>query len=394
MVKLVKALYGHPESGALWDKHLGAILRDLGWSKVEYHPGLWLHGGTGAIMTVYVDDLMVAAPPEHEKALWTTLEKRVDFGEDPQPLGKFLGGMHSFRFGKTESTLLVNMSAFLKSAADTYMAEAGLEKLPAARSPYLSEDFAPKGGEEAGRFASTAASHLMKVLFAARLCRPDLLVCITRLASKVSTWNKSHDRALYRLMCYIDSHHNLELPGVLRTSDLKDCVLAMSPDSDLAGNLETSKSTSGCWIEILSADRQRSWPLCWRSKRQGSTASSTAEAETISMATNLKLDALPLLDLFEAALSREVQLLCLEDNTQCISAVQNGYSPALRHLNRTARISLGVLHEQFVEQSDMYVLEYQPTCEHKGDVFTKKLEPIKFEAAVKLMGLRRMTTTS
>ena len=58
VVPLVRALYGHPESGALWDAHLGAISIDLGWTRMEVHPGLWLHKKTGAVMAVYVDDLV------------------------------------------------------------------------------------------------------------------------------------------------------------------------------------------------------------------------------------------------------------------------------------------------------------------------------------------------
>ena len=84
-------------------------------------------------------------------------------------------------------------------------------------------------------------------------------------------------------MAYVEHHADMEIAGTLQTNDLADCVLAMSPDADLAGDLETTKSTSGLWIEVLSKDRKRSWPLAWRSKRQGSTASSTCEAETISM---------------------------------------------------------------------------------------------------------------
>ena len=38
-----------------------AILTRLGWVRQEVHPGLWLHTATGAILTVYVDDLMMAA---------------------------------------------------------------------------------------------------------------------------------------------------------------------------------------------------------------------------------------------------------------------------------------------------------------------------------------------
>ncbi len=106
------------------------------------------------------------------------------------------------------------------------------------------------------------------------------------------------------------------------------------------------------------------------------------------MSTGIKLEALPLLDLLEAGLGRKVDLLCLEDNTKAIAAVRNGYSPVLRHLSRTERISLGTLHELFIEQGDRHHLEHQPTAEHKGDVFTKRLEPHAFESAVSRMGLQ------
>eukprot|EP00972_Heterocapsa_arctica_P084698 12474652-Heterocapsa_arctica.AAC.1 len=65
------------------------------------------------------------------------------------------------------------------------------------------------------------------------------------------------------------------------------------------------------------------------------------------MATALKAEALPMIDLFSHALGRSVGLTCLEDNTQCIAAARTGYSAALRHLARTERIALSVAHEQF-----------------------------------------------
>ena len=91
----------------------------------------------------------------------------------------------------------------------------------------------------------------------------------------------------------------------------------------------------------------RCWPLAWKSKRQGSTASSTCEAEAISLATALKPEVLPMLELLEQALGRPVRPRCLEDNTQCIQAADTGYSAALRHLPWIERISLGVVHGFF-----------------------------------------------
>ena len=387
--RLRLALYGHPESGALWDKHLSGILKKLGWVRQEAHPGLWLHTATGSIMTVYVDDIMMASRARDEATLWASLERVVEFGDPPAPIQKFLGGMHDFSTKDGISELTVNMKDFLISAVQRYMDEVKISTLPFVRTPYLMEDFLPKGTEPAGAQSSTASSHLMKVLFAARLCRPDLLVAITRLANKVSCWQACHDKALKRLMSYIWHHADLELYGTIGTADLSTCEIQLSPDADLNGDMETTKSTSGLWVELTSTDGLRSWPIAWRSKRQGSTASSTPEAETISMATGLKGEGLPMQDLFSTALGRDVHLRCLEDNTTAISAARAGYSPALRHLPRTERISVGVLYEILVEREDC-TLQYQPSAEHKGDMFTKRLDPVTFEAAIKRANLRKM----
>ena len=332
---------------------------------------------------------MMASRARDEATLWASLELVVEFGDPPAPIQKFLGGMHDFSTKDGISELTVNMKDFLISAVQRYMDEVKISTLPFVRTPYLMEDFLPKGTEPAGAQSSTASSHLMKVLFAARLCRPDLLVAITRLASKVSCWQACHDKALKRLMSYIWHHADLELYGTIGTADLSTCEIQLSPDADLNGDMETTKSTSGLWVELTSADGLRSWPIAWRSKRQGSTASSTPEAETISMATGLKGEGLPMQDLFSTALGRDVHLRCLEDNTTAISAARAGYSPALRHLPRTERISVGVLYEILVEREDC-TLQYQPSAEHKGDMFTKRLDPVTFEAAIKRANLRKM----
>jgi hypothetical protein len=62
---LQRALYGHPESGAIWEKHLASILEDLGWVRVPAHPRTWVHEETRALLAVYVDDLPMTAPSTH-----------------------------------------------------------------------------------------------------------------------------------------------------------------------------------------------------------------------------------------------------------------------------------------------------------------------------------------
>eukprot|EP00972_Heterocapsa_arctica_P018633 2754311-Heterocapsa_arctica.AAC.1 len=61
---------------------------------------------------------------------------------------------------------------------------------------------------------------------------------------------------------------------------MDDARLVVWPDADLAGDNHSSKATGGYWVELQCRDH--CWPLAWSSKRQTSTAISTAEIETIS----------------------------------------------------------------------------------------------------------------
>eukprot|EP00969_Alexandrium_andersonii_P095357 4212714-Alexandrium_andersonii.AAC.1 len=55
----------------------------------------------------------------------------------------------------------------------------------------------------------------MKVLYGARMARPDLLKCVCSLASRVNHWGPAESERLHRLMCYI--------------AQSKDCLLYTSP---------------------------------------------------------------------------------------------------------------------------------------------------------------------
>ena len=53
----------------------------------------------------------------------------------------------------------------------------------------------------------------MKILYAARLCRFDLLRAVCRMATFVTKWTPECDRKLHRLVCYIHSSKHLRMIG-------------------------------------------------------------------------------------------------------------------------------------------------------------------------------------
>ena len=97
MCRLNKALYGHPESGAHWEKHLESAIVSLGGEPVENHPSSYWFPDSKLLLTVYVDDLLLAGPAEAHDKFWDDLrygDEPISL-EDPEPLSRFLGREHT-----------------------------------------------------------------------------------------------------------------------------------------------------------------------------------------------------------------------------------------------------------------------------------------------------------
>ena len=143
----------------------------------------------------------------------------------------------------------------------------------------------------------------MKLLYGARMAGPWLTVAIMRLARQIHKWTAECDRRLHRLYCYIEGTVQQVLTGVLSTGDLEHLKIDCWPDADLCGDIFSTKSTSGRFIE-LSGLEGRGMPLTWAARRQGSTSKHTQEAETVSLSTCASEDAVPIQYLVSCILRR------------------------------------------------------------------------------------------
>jgi len=93
MCKLIRALYGHPESGAHWEVHLTQCIVGLGGVAVEGHPSSFWFAASRLLLTVYVDDLLLSGPEALHEEFWGQLGKQIDI-DPPAPLSRFLGRAH------------------------------------------------------------------------------------------------------------------------------------------------------------------------------------------------------------------------------------------------------------------------------------------------------------
>ena len=93
---LILCLYGHPESGALFEQFLTAVLNKYLWEAIPDWFGVFTHPD-GSTFVVYVDDLMLLATPDCELKHWLELEGDIVFKDPVAPLDRYLGAYHRYR---------------------------------------------------------------------------------------------------------------------------------------------------------------------------------------------------------------------------------------------------------------------------------------------------------
>jgi hypothetical protein len=278
------------------------------------------------------------------------------------------------------------MSDYSANLCKKFQEELGRD-LRKVSTPYLTDAEWSQDCEDTGKFSDSCSSHVASALFLARVGRPDLSTPVQRLCTKVSRWTTVEDSALVRMVSYLWWHTDLVLVGSLGPADREDVVLRLYTDADWSGDGASTKSTSGCWLELWSPTSGRTWPICWSTTKQTATASSTCEAELVALSGGLRKEALPAQILIESILGSRLSVACNVDNTQAISAAQKGYSNKLRCLSRTQRVSIGVIHEVIQAPEMCVTVEYCSTVDMKGDMFTKALTTQPFQKQREAIGI-------
>ena len=230
--RLVEALYAHPDAGTMWEQRCHTAVQKVGFREDrplgDGWPSLYFHPEMRLLLVIYVDDLKMAGPTAQLPKGWEMLRKELRL-EEETPLGLYLG----CRISKGEAilhdktpvrTVTYDMETYLDMTVKKYCDVTGFDpsKLRTVPSPSPAEETKnhparapvcnnkmhrctwcgntmlvdadgrlippippppiPKGPTEEevteanrGALAPKAASILMKLLYAARICRFDLL---------------------------------------------------------------------------------------------------------------------------------------------------------------------------------------------------------------------------
>ena len=261
--------------------------------------------------------------------------------------------------------------------------------------------FAPEDFVTTGKLATIASKSVLKVLYLARVGRPDLLWTVNDLARNVTKWNVACDRRLHRLISYLE--HTREWVQTCFVGDPpEECKIVMYVDAGFAGDLTDSKSTSGATLFLVGPNTFV--PITWLCKKQGAVSHSSTEAEVIALDAAMRMEGIPMLMLWDQVIevfSKEkpnnqgtakpnpenlselidfvppalpkpgkAKLLIMEDNEAVIKITIKGRSPNLRYVGRTHRVDLDFVSECFRKDTGI-AIRYVGTKNQMADLLTK-----------------------
>ena len=135
--------------------------------------------------------------------------------------------------------VVYDMSSFLQRAAHKYksLVPPEFRDLKKVATRFAEDKIARPTNvvsEPQGKLAPIASKVLMKLLFAAGMATYDLLRAVQGLASSVTKWSSDCDKALHRLMCYVQSTLDMKMSGFIGDA-IHECKFWLFAESDHAG---------------------------------------------------------------------------------------------------------------------------------------------------------------
>ena len=171
------------------------------------------------------------------------------------------------------------MAGHAKKCVERYceLANRTTQELYKVPTPCIDDHhFKEEKQKSVGEMSKVRSQIVLKCLYLARIGRNNIPWSVNKLARSIPKWTKACDNRLNCLTSYI--HHTCEYKQYCYVGNTaKQCRLGLFQDSDFAGDLEDSKSTSGGTLCVLGS--HTFVPISWMCKKQTSVSHSSTESE-------------------------------------------------------------------------------------------------------------------
>lgn len=363
--------------------------RDVGetsiWMRVAPHDGK-----ITILIIIFTDDFRVAAPRALVIATLVRLHELFGFSEESRrtPLdGEFIGmqreelqappGFRKARIHQTRYTQLAVLR--VEKTIGCKLKEI---KVPAKAKPDGNDEqlrlMPPKYREEAPEWTGVG-------FWVARGSRPECAKAVGRFSRRLHKWTAEEDALVLDFFGFLKKHASMGLLFVVWLEDVHRGSLIQKgwADSDLAGDPETTRSTSGWCVALVG---QKTWALLdWGSRYQGATEPSTPGAELQALCDLITRSSAILNTFLRALYRRAVHEKLMSDNSAAVSVVRAGYPRRLAYMRRSQKLSLGLVAD-YVADTNTELIQVE-SAHNLADMFTKSLDNDTFWRLCAYLGI-------
>ncbi|WVY90442.1 hypothetical protein V8G54_035956 [Vigna mungo] len=273
--RLKKSLYGLKQAPRQWYKKFDSFMIQHNFKKTSADHCVFVkhyENGESTILLLYVDDMLIVGK---DKIKIAALKKALSKSFAMKDLGavKKILGMKISR-DRFRRMLWVSQEDYIEKILKRFnMHNAKSARVPIAGHFKLSKSQCPKNEEEKEEMSKVPYSSAVGSLMYAMVCtRPDIGYAVGVVSRFLSNPGKEHWEAVKWILRYLRGSAKRSL--CFGNGDLK---LIGYSDSDMAGNVDSRKSTSVYLITFAGG------AVSWKSKLQKCVTLSTAEAEYVAV---------------------------------------------------------------------------------------------------------------
>ncbi|GJX34540.1 retrovirus-related pol polyprotein from transposon TNT 1-94 [Tanacetum coccineum] len=362
--RLNKSLYGLKQEPRCWYKRFDSFIIGLGYNRL--HADLCAYfkrfrNNDFVILLLYVDDMLVAGPNKDRMSKLKAQLVREFEMKDLGPANKILRmQIHRDRVSRK---IWLSQKSYVKKFLQRFnMQDCKPISTPFPTNIKLSSKMSPRSEKERMEISRVPyASAVGSLIFAMICTRPDIAHAVGVMSRYIAEPGKKHWEAVKRILRYIKGTSDVALCYEESGLTVKGYV-----DSDYAGDLDGSKSTTG-YVFTLSGGI-----VSWVSKLQSVVAMSTTEAEYVAAAQASK-EAVWLKMLLEELGHEQdnITLFCVNQSTLYLAR-----NPAFHSKTKHIRVQYHFVREKVEEGTvDMQKIH---TDDNVADYMTKAINCDKF----------------
>ncbi|SGY55118.1 BQ5605_C006g03971 [Microbotryum silenes-dioicae] len=373
VLRLRRSIYGLKQAGQIWNRHIDASLRDLGYTATGTNHCIYSRLDDRQrphYIALYVDDLlMISLDLAEIERVISGLEQR--YGVKRLGPAEYILGIQIRRLD--DGSIALSQERYIMEVLARFHFDTTTRSTTVPMTPGLSLTAIPGQGTE--QIKSWYLQAIGSLLYISLGTRPDIAFAVSYLARFANNPGSRHWIAVKHVLRYLRATYRDEL--LYARGETRITGVVGYSDANRGACVDTLVSTMGYVFYIAGS------AVSWSSKRQSRVANSTTDAEYLALSHAGK-EGIYLSQLLEELHVQPVAPAHIFTDNEAAAAV--AHDPIRVSGTRHIR-----LHEHFVRdmvnRGDIS-LSHVGTSDMVADIFTKALGPKVFSTHCYALGLR------